>query len=90
MCLVMPSRVLSVSGQQAEIEMPNGVRARVDTTLTPELAVGAYVLVDRGLVLKVIEPAEAEAILAMYAELGDLAEEPEVDPVAVWAGEAPP
>jgi hydrogenase maturation factor len=27
------------------------------------------VLVDRGLVLRVIEPAEAEAIMAMYAEM---------------------
>ena len=31
-------------------------------------------LVDRGLVLEVIEPAEAEAILAVYAEMAELLE----------------
>lgn len=30
---------------------------------------GDYVLVDRGLVLKTTDQAEAETILAMYAEL---------------------
>ncbi len=72
MCLVLPSRVVSVDGQQAEVELPGGMRAVVGLALHPDVAVGQYVMVDRGHVLEVIEPAEAEAILAMYQQIGDL------------------
>jgi hydrogenase expression/formation protein HypC len=72
MCLIVPSRVVAVRQQEAEIELPSGQRARVDLTLAPEVRVGDYVLVDRGLVLRRIDQAEAETILAMYAELSEL------------------
>jgi hydrogenase expression/formation protein HypC len=73
MCLIVPSRVVRVVGEQAEIELPDGQRATVGLTLVPDVRVGDYVLVDRGLVLKTIDQAEAETILAMYAELAELA-----------------
>jgi hydrogenase assembly chaperone HypC/HupF len=72
MCLIVPSRVVAVRGEQAEIELPDGQRATVGLTLTPDVHVGEYVLVDRGQVLKTIDAAEAEIILAMYAELASL------------------
>jgi len=40
--------------------------------LQPDIRPGDYVLVDRGLIIEKIEPAEAAAILQMYAEMGDL------------------
>lgn len=72
MCLVLPSRVVALAGQRAEIELPDGQRTTVDVSVVPELAVGDYVLVDRGLALQVIDAAEAQAILAIYAEYGRL------------------
>jgi hydrogenase expression/formation protein HypC len=72
MCLVLPARVLGVEGQSAEVELYGGMRATASLILRPNAAVGDYVIVDRGMVLEVIEPAEAEALLAMYAEIGDL------------------
>jgi len=72
MCLVLPARVVAVQGDEAEIELLGGSRASASLALRPETAVGQYVVVDRGLVLEIIEADEAETILAMYAEIGDL------------------
>jgi hydrogenase expression/formation protein HypC len=69
MCVALPARVVAVHDQRAEVELPDGTRARVDTTLAPTVAAGQFVLIDRGVVLDVIQPDEAKAILAMYAEL---------------------
>jgi hydrogenase assembly chaperone HypC/HupF len=75
MCLVLPARVLRLGdGQSAEIELHDGQRVVASTDLTPDVQPGQYVLVDRGIVLRVIEPEEAEAILAIYAEMAELFE----------------
>jgi hydrogenase assembly chaperone HypC/HupF len=71
MCLIVPARVLAVDGSSVEVDM-QGVVATVDAALQPDVAVGQYVLIDRGLVLRIIEPEEAEAIMAIYAEMEEL------------------
>jgi hydrogenase assembly chaperone HypC/HupF len=80
MCLIVPSRVVALDGQRATIELPDGQHATVDASLVPEVGLGQYVLVDRGLVLEVIDPAEADAILAMYAEIGDVLADGSIEP----------
>ena len=72
MCLVPPARVIVVNGQEAAVELHGGMQATVSIALQPDVAAGQYVLVDRGLVIRVIDAAEAEAIIAMYDEIGDL------------------
>lgn len=72
MCLVLPSRVVAVGEGQVTVELADGQRAVVGSELKPDLAVGAYVLVDRGLVIDTIGAEEAEAILQMYAEIGQM------------------
>jgi len=72
MCLVLPATVISVDGDHAEVEQHGGQRATVNCSLRPNIAPGDFVLVDRGLIIEVIEPAEAAAILEMYAEIGKL------------------
>jgi hydrogenase assembly chaperone HypC/HupF len=74
MCLVLPSRVVAVLGSTVEVELADGQRTHVDASLKAGLAVGQYVLVDRGLVIETISSEEAETILAMYREIGDLLE----------------
>jgi len=72
MCLVLPARVLEVSGQTAEVELYGGMQATVSLVVQPGVAVGQYVMVDRGIVLSVIEPDEVAALLAMYDEMAQL------------------
>ena len=72
MCLVLPSRVVALHTGQVEVELADGQRAMVSSELKPDLAVGDYVLVDRGLVIETIAADEARAILEMYAEIGEM------------------
>jgi hydrogenase expression/formation protein HypC len=72
MCLVLPSRIVAVLDREVEVELADGQHAVVNAELRPDLAVGDYVLVDRGLVIERIDAEEALAILAMYAEIGEL------------------
>ena len=72
MCLVLPAKVISVDGERAEVEQHGGQRATVNCALRPDVKAGDFVLVDRGFVIELIDPAEAAAILELYAEIGDL------------------
>jgi hydrogenase expression/formation protein HypC len=85
-CLKIPARVVSIDGRLAELELPDGTRASADLVLCPEAAVDQYVLVDRGLVLQVIETAEAEALVAMYEEIGQLLDQED----AAWLASLEP
>lgn len=93
MCLVLPARVIAVNGQQAVVELHGGMEATANIALNPDVAVGQYVLVDRGLIVRIIEAAEAAAIIAMYDEIGELLEAAEADvsgqdaPIFARAGE---
>lgn len=81
MCLVLPARVVAVNGDEAEVELYGGMLATASLALRPEVAVGQYVMVDRGLVLEIIEADEAAAILTMYEEIGEML----ADADAAWA-----
>ena len=74
MCLILPSRVVAVKADEVEVELNDGQRALVSAAPKPDLSVGDYVLVDRGLVVETIDADEAQAILTMYREIGDLLE----------------
>jgi hydrogenase expression/formation protein HypC len=88
MCLVLPAKVLAVHDQTADVELHGGMQATVSLAVQPDVAVGQYVMVDRGLVLSLIEPEEVETILAMYDEIGQLLAEADSTPaVAAMFGE---
>lgn len=76
MCLAAPYRVvaLGAAGTEAEVEVesPDGQRSTVDASLMVDLAVGSYVLVDRGVVIETITFEEAQTILQMYREIDSL------------------
>jgi hydrogenase maturation factor len=55
-------------------------RATASLAVRPDVQVDQYVLVDQGLALNVITPAEAEALLSMYDEIGHLLDAAESDP----------
>jgi hydrogenase assembly chaperone HypC/HupF len=74
MCLIVPSRVVGLTADGVEVELNDGQRTLVNGVLKPDLAVGDYVLVDRGLVVETLDADEAEAIISMYREIGELLE----------------
>ena len=63
MCLAAPALVQALDGEVAVVDL-DGVRLRVSTVLTPDVAVGDAVLVHVGFILSRIDPVEAEATLA--------------------------
>ena len=75
MCQILPSRVIAVRESEADVELADGQRTTVSTLVTTA-AVGDYVLVDRGFIVQTISADEAQAIIALYTEMNNLAELP--------------
>ena len=77
MCLAVPVQVVSVDGNEAEVEI-GGVKRKVSIMLTPEVRVGDYVLLHTGYAISVIDEAEAKETLKLFTEiiaLGDAADD---------------
>ncbi len=77
MCIAVPCKVLHVAAGQAEVDYEGAPRS-VTTLSIPDLAVGEYVTVYAGTVLKRMSAEEAEVILSLLAELAAL-EDPVYD-----------
>ena len=74
MCLALPARVVALHEGGAAIVELGGVRKAVSLALTPEAAVGDYVIVHVGHAIGVLDPGEAERTLALFAQLQASAE----------------
>jgi len=80
MCLAVPVQVVSVEGNEAEVEI-GGVKRKVSIMLTPEARVGDYVLLHTGYAISVIDEDEAQETLKLFSEmisLGDAAEDTKI------------
>ena len=73
MCLAVPVKVVSINGNEAEVEI-GGVSRRVSIVLTPEAKVGDYVLLHTGYAINVINEAEAQETLKILEEMANLDE----------------
>jgi hydrogenase expression/formation protein HypC len=73
MCLAVPVKVVSIEGNNAEVEI-GGVKRRVSIVLTPEARVGDYVLLHTGYAINVINEAEAQETLKILEEMANLDE----------------
>jgi hydrogenase expression/formation protein HypC len=73
MCLAVPTKIISVSGTEAEVEI-GGVGRRVSIALTPEAKAGDYVLLHTGYAISIVDPIEAEETLKLFEQLMDLDE----------------
>lgn len=69
MCLPLIARVVSADGDFATVALLEGETVRVSRALRPEVGEGQYVLLDRGLIIEEIAPAQVEDMLAFYTEL---------------------
>jgi hydrogenase expression/formation protein HypC len=69
MCLAIPAEVTERLGDDlAKVDL-GGVVKEISVALTPDVAVGDYVIVHVGYALSVIDPEEAEKTLALFAEM---------------------
>ncbi len=74
MCLAVPTLIKSIDGQQARVEI-GGVQRAISLALTPEAAVGDYVIVHAGFAISVLDEEEAQETLRLFAEIAALASE---------------
>jgi hydrogenase expression/formation protein HypC len=73
MCLAVPVKVVSIEGNEAEVEI-GGVKRRVSIVLTPEARAGDYVLLHTGYAINVVNEAEAQETLKILEEMASLDE----------------
>ncbi len=73
MCLAVPARIVSISGDMATIDL-GGVSREASLSLTPEARVGDYVLLHAGFAIQTLDEAEALETLELFAQM--VAQEP--------------
>jgi hydrogenase expression/formation protein HypC len=67
MCLAIPSKILKIKGQVADVDIGGNVK-EVNIVLTPEAKVGDYVLLHAGYAIQIIDEKEAEEIFEAWEE----------------------
>ncbi len=83
MCLAIPTQIKAIDDDgMATVEL-GGVSRQISLIMTPEARAGDYVLVHTGYAIAVLDPEEAEASLAAFAELAAIQE-------TLERGELPP
>lgn len=74
MCIAVPAQVLSISGQEAEINLQGNVLS-VCISLVPQVKQGDYVLVHAGFAIHIIKEQDARETLSYLKELEDFAKQ---------------
>ena len=70
MCLAVPSKVIKIDGDTAEVEI-GGIRKQVSLSLVSDQAVqiGEYVLIHTGYAITKIDEEEAKSILDAWKQV---------------------
>lgn len=71
MCLGLPSKVINIDGNNAEVEMM-GVTNRISIELLENVKVGDYVLVHAGCAIQVVDQEEAARTIEIFNEIRQL------------------
>jgi len=74
MCLAIPVRIEELLDEQTAVACIGGLRKTVNVALLDDLKVGDYVILHVGFALQKLDEAEAQRSLALFAEMGQLAE----------------
>ncbi|MBN1109476.1 MAG: HypC/HybG/HupF family hydrogenase formation chaperone [Methanomassiliicoccales archaeon] len=72
MCLAMPAKILSIEGDQAEVDFGGAIR-RTNVSMV-EAEVGDYVIIHAGFAIQKIDEEEAMETLRLWNEFLDSAE----------------
>ena len=75
MCLAIPTQITAIDENQMATVVLGGVERRISLVMTPEAKVGDYVLIHTGYAITLMNVEEAEASLAVFAELARFQEE---------------
>jgi len=70
MCLAIPAEVVVLHGDGTATVSVAGLRKDISLALLDGVGVGDYVVVHAGFALSVLDPADAEATLALFREGG--------------------
>jgi hydrogenase expression/formation protein HypC len=77
MCLAVPGKIVSVSGEdlarQARVDF-GGVLKEVNLAYVPEAQIGEYVLVHVGFAISVVDEEEAGKVFGYLKEMDELGE----------------
>jgi len=73
MCLAVPVQVISIQGNEAEVEY-GGITYRASIVLTPEVKEGDFVLLHTGYTISIIDKTEAEERLKIFNEIETLSQ----------------
>lgn len=68
MCLAVPMKVISIEENRAQVAS-GGVETQVSIDLTPEAAVGDYVIVHAGFAIQRLDPEDALTTLEIFDRL---------------------
>ena len=84
MCLAIPGKVLSISGDDPLTRMAridfSGVVKQASLAYVPEAQVGDYVIVHVGFALSKVDEAEAQKVFEYLKQMGELGEIEEKSP----------
>jgi hydrogenase expression/formation protein HypC len=75
MCLAVPVQIITINGNEAEVDI-GGVRRKVSIMLTPEVKIGEYVLLHAGYAINILNEAEAKETLQLFQQIADINEIP--------------
>jgi hydrogenase expression/formation protein HypC len=83
MCLAVPGKIVSVSGEdiarQARVDF-GGILKEVNLAYVPQAQIGEYVLVHVGFAISVVDEEEAGKVFGYLKEMGELGELGELSP----------
>jgi hydrogenase expression/formation protein HypC len=78
MCLAVPGKVLTISGDEPLTRVGKvnfgGIIKDINFAYVPEAKVGDYVIVHVGFALNVVDEAEANLVFEYLREMGELAD----------------
>ncbi|MBU0588241.1 MAG: HypC/HybG/HupF family hydrogenase formation chaperone [Gammaproteobacteria bacterium] len=69
MCLALPALIVELQNSDNAVVELGGVRKTISIALVPEARIGDYVIVHVGHAIGLLDVEEAEATLALFAEL---------------------
>ena len=72
MCLAVPMILVEKNTASAGVVELDGARCDVDLSLTPDAAVGDYLVVHAGFAIERLDRDEADARLQLFADMADL------------------
>jgi hydrogenase expression/formation protein HypC len=79
MCLAVPGRVLTISGDDPVMRVARvdfgGIVKEVNLAYTPEAKVGDHVLVHVGFAITIVDEVEAERVFRYLGEIADIEKE---------------